>query len=369
MTSGTPATSRRFLVAIARWFDTSAGGSPAAGGPQKADWFRCIPFVAVHLMCLGVIWVGWSPVAVGVAVALYFIRMFAITGFYHRYFSHRSFKTSRAGQFVFAVMGAAAVQRGALWWASHHRLHHQRSDQPDDVHSPRQHGFIWSHIGWITSESNFRSELRVVRDLAKFPELMFLDRFDVLVPTLLGFALFGLGAFLQRHAPGLHTTGAQMLIWGFFISTVLLAHGTFTINSLAHVFGRRRYETGDDSRNSFTLAMVTLGEGWHNNHHHYPAAARNGFFWWEIDITYYLLKMLEAAGIIWELRQVPPELLDESLLDEARTAKAPALSAASAPSAADARRDTGDGRGIIPPLPELALHGAPVAVTEPEPAP
>ena len=209
----------------------------------------------------------------------------------------------------------------------------------------------------------------MVRDLAKFPELMFLDRFDVLVPTVLGFALFGLGAFLQRYAPGLHTTGAQMLIWGFFISTVVLAHGTFTINSLAHVFGRRRYETGDDSRNSFALAMVTLGEGWHNNHHHYPAAARNGFFWWEIDITYYLLKMLEAAGIIWELRQVPPELLDESLLDEARTAKAPALSAASAPSAADARRDTDDGRRIIPQLPELAPHSAPVAVTEPEPAP
>jgi stearoyl-CoA desaturase (delta-9 desaturase) len=160
-----------------------------------------------------------------------------------------------------------------------------------------------------------------------------------------------------------------MLIWGFFISSVVLAHGTFTINSLAHVFGRRRYETGDDSRNSFALAMVTLGEGWHNNHHHYPAAARNGFFWWEIDITYYLLKMLEAAGIIWELRQVPPELLDESLLDEARTAKAPALSAASAPSAADARPDTDDGRRIIPQLPELPPHSAPVAVTEPEPAP
>ena len=159
-----------------------------------------------------------------------------------------------------------------------------------------------------------------MRDLAKFPELMFLDRFDVLVPTILGFALFGLGAFLQRHAPGLHTTGAQMLIWGFFISTVVLAHGTFTINSLAHVFGRRRYETNDDSRNSFTLAMVTLGEGWHNNHHHYPAAARNGFFWWEIDITYYTLKLLEACGIIWDLRQVPPELLEEHLL-EPRVAK------------------------------------------------
>ncbi len=315
MASGTAGKSRRFLIAIARWFDTSAGGPPDPDAPQKTDWFRCIPFVVVHLMCLGVIWVGWSPIAVAVAVALYFIRMFAITGFYHRYFSHRSFKTSRVGQFIFATIGATAVQRGALWWASHHRLHHQRSDEPTDVHSPAQQGFIWSHIGWITSEANFRSELRVVRDLAKFPELIFLDRFDILVPTILGFALFGLGALLDRHAPGLHTTGAQMLIWGFFISTVVLAHGTFTINSLAHVFGRRRYETNDDSRNSFTLAMVTLGEGWHNNHHHFPAAARNGFYWWEIDITYYTLKLLEACGIIWDLRQVPPELLDEHLLE------------------------------------------------------
>ena len=295
--------------------------------------------------------------------------MFAITGFYHRYFSHRSYKTSRAGQLVFAVVGATAVQRGPLWWASHHRLHHQRSDEPADVHSPAQHGFIWSHIGWITSESNFRSEFGVVRDLAKFPELMFLDRFDSLVPILLGFAMFGLGAVLQRHAPGLHTTGAQMLIWGFFISTVVLAHGTFTINSLAHVFGRRRYETNDDSRNSFALAMVTLGEGWHNNHHHFPAAARNGFFWWEVDITYYTLKLLEACGIIWDLRQVPPELLDESLLDNSRVAKTPAIVAASAVAATDGRRETPDERRIMPRLPELTPRSTGVALTEPEPAP
>ena len=151
---------------------------------------------------------------------------------------------------------------------------------------------------------------------------------------MLGFALFGLGALLQRHAPGLHTTGAQMLIWGFFISTVVLGHGTFTINSLAHVFGRRRYQTNDDSRNSFALAMVTLGEGWHNNHHHFPAAARNGFFWWEIDITYYTLKLLEACGIIWDLRQVPPELLDESLLDKSRTPATVALAPATGSHAA-----------------------------------
>ena len=365
MTSGTM---HKYLIALARWFDTSAGGVPAGDGPQKTDWFRCIPFVAVHLMCFGVIWVGWSPVAVAVAAALYFIRMFAITGFYHRYFSHRSFKTSRAAQFAFALLGATAVQRGALWWASHHRLHHQRSDEPSDVHSPKQHGFIWSHIGWITSESNFRSELRVVRDLSKYPELMFLDRFDALVPAILGFALFGLGAFLQRHAPGLHTSGAQMLIWGFFISTVVLAHGTFTINSLAHVFGRRRYETGDDSRNSFMLAMVTLGEGWHNNHHHFPAAARNGFFWWEIDITYYVLRILAALGVIWDLRPVPEQLLSEDLV-QAAAPRAPEMGRAAAKVRTAARRELEAERRVGAALQDAAMKVVPRAQTGPTPAP
>jgi stearoyl-CoA desaturase (delta-9 desaturase) len=303
------AKTRNFLIALARWFDTTAGGAAPSDGPQEVDWLRCIPFAVVHLMCLGVIWVGWSPVAVGVAIAFYVIRMFAITGFYHRYFSHRSFRTSRAAQLGFALLGASCVQRGALWWASHHRMHHQRSDEPGDVHSPRQQGFIWSHMGWITSEANFGTNLRIVHDLAGFPELRFLDRFDVLIPIASGFGMFGLGAALEARWPGLGTSGAQMLIWGFFISTVALLHGTFTINSLAHVFGRRRYETGDDSRNSFALALLTLGEGWHNNHHHYPAAARQGFFWWEIDLTYYALKLFEAAGIIWDLRPVPEHVL------------------------------------------------------------
>ena len=279
---------------------------------------RVIPFAAVHLMCLGVIWVGWSPVAVIVAIGMYLIRMFAITGFYHRYFSHRSFKTSRPAQLIFAMLGNSSAQRGPLWWASHHRLHHQRSDEPDDVHSPVQHGFIWSHIGWITSEANFATHIRMVRDLAKFPELTFLDRFDILVPTATGFTMYGFGAMLAHFFPGLHTSGAQMLVWGFFISTVVLAHGTFTINSLAHVFGRRRYETGDDSRNSFALAMITLGEGWHNNHHHYPASTRQGFFWWEVDFTYYGLKLLSMLGVIWDLRPVPGHLLDEGRLVPAR---------------------------------------------------
>jgi stearoyl-CoA desaturase (delta-9 desaturase) len=267
-------------------------------------------FVILHVGCLGVIWTGWSWFAVGSAVFLYFIRMFAVTGFYHRYFSHRTFSTSRGWQFVLALWGATCVQRGALWWAYTHRHHHQHSDDEDDKHSPRQHGFLWSHVGWITSTKNFPTDYSRVKDLAKFPELVFLNRFDTLVPIASAVLLFILGKVLEVYAPGLHTSGGQMLIWGFFISTTALFHGTSCINSMAHVWGGRRYETGDDSRNSFVLSLITLGEGWHNNHHKHMTCTRQGFYWWEIDITYYLLKMMSWTGLIWDLRPVPKVAYD-----------------------------------------------------------
>lgn len=301
---------RSLALAVLRWFDSGAAPDEIRDDePQRVDWMRCVPFAAVHLACLGVLWVGVSWVALAVAVALYLVRMFAITGFYHRYFSHRTFKTSRLAQFVFAAMGNSTAQRGPLWWASHHRLHHRRSDRPEDVHSPRRHGFLWSHLGWITSRPNFRTHLKVVQDLARFPELRFLDRFDVLMPTLLGFATYFLGVALKHWAPGLHTTGPQMLVWGFFVSTVVLMHGTFTINSLAHVLGTQRYDTDDSSGNSFVLSLLTLGEGWHNNHHHYPAATRQGFYWWEIDITFYVLLALARLRVIWDMHGVPASVL------------------------------------------------------------
>jgi stearoyl-CoA desaturase (Delta-9 desaturase) len=297
------------------WFDSWAGDPEEnRRAPDRPDWIRILPLIALHLACFTVIWVGWSPVAVWIAVGLYFVRMFAITGFYHRYFSHRTFKTSRAGQFVFAFLGATSAQRGPLWWAAHHRKHHRHTDQECDVHSPRHHGFLWSHILWFTTRPNFPTDLPVVKDLAKFPELRFLDRFDLLPPTLLALSLFALGGALETWAPGLGTGPWQMLVWGFVISTVVLIHGTCTINSLAHQFGRRRYATDDDSRNSFLLALLTLGEGWHNNHHHFPGATRQGFRWWEIDITYALLWMLSKVGIIWSVRPVPEQAMSANLI-------------------------------------------------------
>ncbi|MEY5011462.1 MAG: hypothetical protein RLZZ253_2601 [Verrucomicrobiota bacterium] len=288
--------------------------------PDRFEWKRCVPFLFLHLGCLGVAWLhlgclgvawtGWSWSAVGVAVFLYVIRMFAITGFYHRYFSHRTFRTSRWAQFLFAVWGNLAVQRGALWWASVHRHHHRHSDQEEDVHSPVVSGFWWSHIGWMTSSRNFPTDYGAVKDLAKYPELVFLNRFDMLVPLLMAGVLYGVGAILGAN--GVPTSGWQMVVWGFFISTVVLLHGTLMINSLAHVFGRKRFVTGDDSRNSLFLALITLGEGWHNNHHRFMHAARQGFYWWEIDLTYYGLKLLSWLGVIWDLRPVPAEVYQEA---------------------------------------------------------
>jgi stearoyl-CoA desaturase (delta-9 desaturase) len=305
-----PAGEGRILRTLRRWFDS---GAPDAVGTDLAqddgvDWTRIVPFAAMHLACLLVFVVGTSPVAIATCVALYFLRMFAITGFYHRYFSHRSFKTSRAAQFVFAVLGASAVQRGPIWWAAHHRHHHAYSDKVQDTHSPVQRGFLWAHMGWFLSRRHFAPDLRRVKDLTAVPELRWLDRFDILVPFVLALLLLFVGMALERHAPGLGTTGGQMLVWGFFVSTVLCYHGTYTINSLCHGWGSRRYPTRDDSRNNAFLALITLGEGWHNNHHHYPSAARQGFYWWEIDITYYLLRALAACRVIWDLNPVPARI-------------------------------------------------------------
>jgi len=294
------------LAALRHWVDseTAPAGGPVDG--KRVDWLRALPYFGMHLACLGVVWTGWSPVAVGTAAALYLVRMLAITGFYHRYFSHRSFKTSRTLQFVFALVGAASVQRGPIWWAAHHRQHHATVEQPDDPHSPEHHGLWWSHTGWFLSREHFATREDRVRDWLRYPELRFLDRFDVVVPVTLATLLFVAGAWLETHAPQLGTSGAQMLVWGFFISTVALYHGTFTINSLGHRWGRRRYATRDDSRNNALLALITLGEGWHNNHHHYPVAARQGFYWWEFDPTWYFLRLLESLGLVWDLRSVPP---------------------------------------------------------------
>lgn len=296
---------QRLLWRLIGWLDNQRYQPPQHASAESIDWWRVLPFVALHIALIALFWVGWSPVAVICAIVMYVLRMFAITGFYHRYFAHKTFQTSRPAQFVFALIGAAAVQRGPLWWAAHHRTHHVHADQPQDIHSLHQHGFLWSHLGWFLSHANFKTQLDRVRELTRYKELCWLDRFDSLVPFAFACGLFALGEILRVYMPEWHTNGWQLLVWGFVVSTIALYHATFCVNSLAHVWGSRRYATRDHSRNNLLIAILTLGEGWHNNHHHFPGSAKQGFYWWELDFTYYGLKLLEATGLIWNLKQVP----------------------------------------------------------------
>ena len=267
-------------------------------GSWRAVYFNVatIPFWAVHVGALvGVVWLGFSWAGLGLALALYYARMFFVTGAYHRYFSHRTFKTSRAFQFILALGAQSTLQKGVLWWAANHRHHHRSSDGLEDLHSPR-HGFWWSHMGWILCRDFEDTNLDHVKDLAKYPELRWLNRYHLVAPLALAATLFAVG-------------GSFALVWGFAVSTVLLWHGTFTINSLSHVFGWRRYETGDDSTNNPILALVTMGEGWHNNHHHYMNSTRQGFRWYQLDLTYIALRMLAAVRIVWDLKEPPPHIV------------------------------------------------------------
>ena len=304
---------RRLWRSTLRWFDDELATELLARRPsEQIDWFGFLPFFALHLSCFLVIWVGWSPIAVVTSIGLYVVRMLAITGVYHRYFAHRTFKTSRFCQFVGALVASTSGQRGPLWWAAHHRSHHRYADQPEDVHSPIQRGFLWSHVLWILIPKHFPTNKRMVNDWAKYPELVLLNRFSLAPPLGLLALLIAVGELLRVYAPSTGTSGIQMGVWGFCISTVVLFHATATINSLDHLIGRRRYNTPDHSRNNWVLALITFGEGWHNNHHHYPIAARQGFFWWELDLTYYVLVALSWLGIIRGLTPLPPKKRDSN---------------------------------------------------------
>lgn len=263
----------------------------------RIEWLKSSPFLLIHLAALSVLLFPFSWKLAALAAGSYSLRMFAITAGYHRYFGHRAYKMGRIAQFAMAFLGGTSLQKGALWWAAHHRVHHRMSDTTADIHSPLQDGFWWSHVGWFLSDLHGETRWDQIADLRKFPELVWLNRWHW-VPGMAYaagmLALFGWAGFA----------------WGFLLSTVLLWHGTFFINSLAHVFGRQRYETGDTSRNSFLLALLTFGEGWHNNHHCYPSSANQGFFWWEIDLSHFVLRGLAALGVVRDLRRPPLQLLE-----------------------------------------------------------
>ena len=288
-----------------------AGISPDSETPEDAElrtppdprelpieWFAMIPFWGAQLTAvIGIIISGWSWKGLGLALGIYAIRMFGLTAGYHRYFSHRSYRTSRVFQFLLALLGTTATQKGVLWWAAHHRAHHKYSDTPRDIHSVRQHGFWWAHVKWILVKKYVATDFDRIKDFAKYPELRLLNTFNLVPPVLLAVVRFVTG-------------GWWALLWGFFVSNTLLWHGTFCVNSLAHAFGRRRYQTEDDSRNSFLIAIFTLGEGWHNNHHHYQRSERQGFYWWELDITHMVLRVFSLFGLVRDLHEPPRQIRD-----------------------------------------------------------
>ena len=271
----------------------------------KLDYSVCIQFLLIHLACFAAIWTGASVIAVGTCLVLYVVRMFAITAGFHRFFSHRTYQAGRIFSFLMAFAGTAAYQKGPLWWSSHHRRHHLHADTEDDLHSPLTRTLWRSHVGWFLHREGQITQWALIPNLLKYRDLRFLDRFYPVPPLMLAAATFVFGSALERYAPVLGTSGWQMLVWGFFISTVLLYHGTFTVNSLAHIFGKRRFSTEDNSRNNLFVALITLGEGWHNNHHHYATSERQGFYWWELDISHYTLRVLSWFGIVWDLRPPP----------------------------------------------------------------
>jgi stearoyl-CoA desaturase (delta-9 desaturase) len=257
---------------------------------ERIVWQDTILFIVLHVLAVCTVFFHFAWQWVLLACASYYLRMFALSAGFHRYFSHRSYKTSRIFAFVLAFVGECSLQKGALWWASHHRHHHRCSDQVEDVHSPHYKGFFWSHMGWILCDKYKPMRKDLIKDFLAYPELVWLNN-NTWLPanTYIGvlILLFGLQGFL----------------WGFIVSTVLLWHGTFSINSLVHMWGTQTYETGDYSKNNVIGVLLTLGDGWHNNHHYYPVSVRHGFRWWQIDPSYYALCILERFGIVWDLKR------------------------------------------------------------------
>jgi stearoyl-CoA desaturase (delta-9 desaturase) len=295
---------------------TSSSVRPGAGALRRQapprrqavpNWVMCVPFIGLHVACLAALFTGVNATALILLVATYFLKMFGITAGYHRYFAHRAFKTSRLMQFVLAWLGCSAMQRGPLWWAAHHRSHHRHSDTPSDPHSPHETSFWWAHIGWVMTEESDHPPWESIQDFSRYPELRWVDRLHWMPGIVLAVVCYVIGAVAGGWRGDWATflvqgPGWTSLVWGWLISTVLTYHATFSINSLSHLWGNRRYATDDDSRNNWFLALITMGEGWHNNHHHFQSAANQGFFWWEIDISFAVLRALQAVGLVWDLR-------------------------------------------------------------------
>jgi stearoyl-CoA desaturase (delta-9 desaturase) len=285
---------------------------PPKGAHGHVEWFRCLPYIIIHLLALGAFFYPVTLPCLILAIVSYSIRMFSITAFYHRYFSHRTFKTSRIVQFIGAFTACSSGQRGPLWWAAHHRRHHKHSDTDEDVHSPHTRGIFWSHTLWFMTDYAVPTFLKEIPDLIKFKELRFLNRYDWIPLIVLAITCYFLPD-LKWFATLTGLSNMQSLMWGFFVPTIVLYHATFAVNSITHLFGKRKFNTDDESKNNWLVAIFAFGEGWHNNHHFFPGSARQGFFKGEFDITYYGLKILSLFGLVRDLRPVPAWVKEKAI--------------------------------------------------------
>ena len=283
---------------------------PTSGA--KVEWFRCVPYIAIHALVSLAFFHPFVWSCLLLCLFSYSVRMFAITAFYHRYFSHRAFKTSRFVQFIGGFIACCSAQRGPLWWAAHHRRHHRHSDTDKDMHSPKTNSLFWSHTLWFMTDYAVPTFLKEIPDWLKFPELRFLNRYDWIPVVIWALSSFMIGEWVWFNSlTGM--TGMMTFIWGFVIPTVLLYHGTFAVNSLTHLWGKKRFDTGDDSRNNSLVALFTFGEGWHNNHHFFPGSAKQGFFRGEFDLTYIGLRILSLFGLVSDLRPVPAWVKEKAM--------------------------------------------------------
>jgi len=289
-------------------------------------------FTLVHVLPFIALYTGATKFDWILCVSLYFVRMFFVTGVYHRYFAHRTYKTSRIFQAILAFGAETTVQKGVLWWAAHHRVHHKTSDTAADPHSMKIYGFWYSHLGWILGPDYKRTETELIPDYAKFKEIKWLNEHHLVPPFIAMAGVMIAGGFVNQTAGlgfidlgslGMFSINGAVsaLLIGFLLSTVFLYHGTFSINSIMHYFGKARYKTGEESKNNLILALITMGEGWHNNHHYYMSSTRQGFFWWEIDPTYYILKLLSFVGLVWDIQEVPKHIKYSTDLEHAKKLK------------------------------------------------
>jgi stearoyl-CoA desaturase (delta-9 desaturase) len=270
-------------------------------------------FWAVQASALLVFAVPFRWAFIALWAASHFLRAIGLTLAFHRYFAHRAFKMNRVARFVWAFIGTAAMQKGPLWWAGHHVNHHRFADREGDPHSPMVSGVYYAHIGWFLNDTKYDSveaSNPVIRDFSKVPEIAWLEKYFFFPPLALAIGMFLIG-------------GMPWLVWGFCLPTMTLAHATFAINTVNHMFGSRRFETVDESRNNPLTAFFAVGEGWHNNHHRYQRAARNGFYWWELDLTWYVIRAMAVLGIASDVQPVPARIYEEArVLRKRRAARA-----------------------------------------------